>query len=142
MAAPELDDRRVRDGDALLTALDTAGVQVRATFWNYTSSAEEWRLVIVTPQIETKGPKSLFRLAYKILTELQKPSFILFDVDFESLHSVDLMVLIRNLPLGGMRTLYVGIRTNELTIESMFLYFTHIEQIALDNNPSPRLAAE
>ena len=42
--------------------LDLAKIPVTAAFWLYADDAAEWRLVIVSPSVETLGPRHLYAL--------------------------------------------------------------------------------
>jgi hypothetical protein len=92
MAAPDLGDGRKDDGRVLLDALRADGVMIFAAFWNYTSLSEEWRLVIVTPQVESRGPKQILRQIYRALQGVPGgASFTFFDVSLKSPRSPGIM---------------------------------------------------
>ena len=55
-------ETEIRSGERLLEQLDIARIPVTAAFWLYADDAAEWRLVIVSPSVETLGPRQLYAL--------------------------------------------------------------------------------
>ena len=51
-----LTDEMITVGKQVLQQIETV-MPITASFWLYTSEAEEWRLHIVTPIVSTEGPK-------------------------------------------------------------------------------------
>jgi hypothetical protein len=60
-------ETEIRSGERLLEQLDLAKIPVTAAFWLYADDAAEWRLVIVSPSVETLGPRQLYALLGVIL---------------------------------------------------------------------------
>ena len=63
----------IRSGERLLEQLDLAKVPVTAAFWLYAEDADEWRMVIVSPFVETHGPRQLYTLIGVMLTNPAGP---------------------------------------------------------------------
>jgi hypothetical protein len=61
-------ETEIRSGERLLEQLDLAKIPVTAAFWLYADDAAEWRLAIVSPSVETLGPRHLYALLGVILT--------------------------------------------------------------------------
>ena len=61
-------ETEIRSGERLLEQLDVAKIPVTAAFWLYADDAAEWRLVIVSPSVETLGPRHLYALLGVMLT--------------------------------------------------------------------------
>jgi hypothetical protein len=55
-------ETEIRSGERLLEQLDLAKIPVTAAFWLYADAAAEWRLAIVSPSVETLGPRHLYAL--------------------------------------------------------------------------------
>ena len=53
-------EAEIRAGLCLLEQLDAAKIPVIAAFWLYADDAAEWRLAIVSPAVETLGPRHLY----------------------------------------------------------------------------------
>jgi len=63
-------------GQRLLEHLDAAGVSVVAAFWLFHSGANEWRLALAIPQVETEGPREIYSRVRKALDQF--PQFSRF----------------------------------------------------------------
>ncbi len=61
-------ETEIRSGERLLEQLDLAKIPVTAAFWRYADDAAEWRLSIVSPSVETLGPRHLYALLGVMLT--------------------------------------------------------------------------
>lgn len=59
----------ISDGEELLRRLESRGVKLVAAFWLYLSEAEEWRLTLVSPQVDSQGPRSLYNTIREALQE-------------------------------------------------------------------------
>ncbi|SPF40634.1 conserved hypothetical protein [Candidatus Sulfopaludibacter sp. SbA4] len=53
-------ETEIQSGERLLEQLDLAKIPVTAAFWQYADDDAEWRLVIVSPYVETLGPRHLY----------------------------------------------------------------------------------
>ena len=60
MDTTTLVDAKKDAGAELLRALDTAGFPVEGAFWYLTDETGEWRLAIVTPLLESEGPRATY----------------------------------------------------------------------------------
>src|SRR5205823_8593374 len=62
-------DDMVTDGAELLRRLKNKHVEIIAAFWLYLPEAEEWRLTLVSPQVDSEGPKRLYSTIREALQE-------------------------------------------------------------------------
>src|SRR4051794_26686480 len=96
MERTELDKGRAIGGGALVTSLGEAGVDLVAAFWVLNADMGMWRFVLVSPMVETRGPRYLLRQTAQSLQKLNgSVPFSPFDVDFESPHSASIMMLLK-----------------------------------------------
>jgi hypothetical protein len=51
-----LSDSKLKDGKELLDKLDASDIPVEAAYWVYSYETNDWRLHIVTPEIDRLGP--------------------------------------------------------------------------------------
>lgn len=56
-----LTEAMIAAGKALVVALDKSNLLVRGAFWFLMSEQRLWRLVIVSPEVSTNGPKAAYR---------------------------------------------------------------------------------
>lgn len=145
MAAPELTVVMKENGDTLLASLRGDGVEVLAAFWSLGPVVDEWRLVVVSPQVETRGPKKILRFTHKILQEMDtSASFTFFDVDYRSPNNSQFLALAQHLkhislgPYSSIGKMQVG----DVVIQNMFFYVFDSAAIMAANEFPPRLAAE
>ncbi len=60
MASATLVDRKIELGRQLLLSLDRRNFQVPAAFWFYVSEANDWRLIIASPDVDSQGPRATY----------------------------------------------------------------------------------
>ena len=58
MATPALVDTDLEKGRATVEAITAARIPLHLTIWAHFSEAEQWRLLIVTPLVDRKGPRA------------------------------------------------------------------------------------
>jgi hypothetical protein len=67
----------IEDGRRILQELEKRQLQVTAAFWFHYEDEDEWKLVIVTSEVEEKGPTALYSMLAVALNDLsideQKP---------------------------------------------------------------------
>jgi hypothetical protein len=94
----DLGNRRKDDGRRLVASLEQAGVQVYAAFWVFRESVGEWRLQIVTPDVQRIGPRAILRaISDKIENANGRASFDLFDIEIDGLQNPALLHLIETI---------------------------------------------
>jgi hypothetical protein len=67
MATATLVDSNIEIGRRILAALTWASIPVSVSLWAFFSDVQEWRFVIATPLIDTKGPLAAYREINKTL---------------------------------------------------------------------------
>jgi hypothetical protein len=81
MPVTGLTGQRKHEGRRLIELLGARGVEVYAAFWAYRESTAEWRLVLVTPEAERRGPRFVLRAVDDELSKANgHTSFDLFDM--------------------------------------------------------------
>jgi hypothetical protein len=71
----QLVDQDRQDGAALLRRLDEATFPVEAAFWWLDSESGKWSLILVTPLVETEGPREAYGQLTKLVL-LGEPSLV------------------------------------------------------------------
>jgi hypothetical protein len=59
--------RDVQSGAGLINALEVSGFEVVAAFWMYDSEAEDWRLVIASPDVRERGKAQSYRRVQSVI---------------------------------------------------------------------------
>ena len=71
MVTTVLVDREIEDGERLVSKLDEEGFPLDAALWLYLSDLNEWRLMIASPWVDSKGPKATYARIDQVLQELR-----------------------------------------------------------------------
>ena len=57
----------LEEGKRLIDALEQEGIPLKAALWLYFDEADEWRLVLASPLIDTKGPRHVYERIQAVL---------------------------------------------------------------------------
>lgn len=77
MATTELVSDLIEAGKQLTSALDRAGLEVRSALWFYDTDAEEWRLILAMPMVDSRGVASTYDEIGKVLRAALIPGLFL-----------------------------------------------------------------
>ena len=66
-------------GEALVRALDAAGVQVDAAFWLLASEDADWTLYVASPLVEQRGPYEVYSKIRSVIRKATPPPEIRID---------------------------------------------------------------
>lgn len=70
----QLTDSMVRAGEELLKRLKSTDLEIVAAFWLYTSETNSWQLMLVSPQVDSQGPRRAYAQVRGLLHDAaQKP---------------------------------------------------------------------
>lgn len=117
----------IATGRDVTEALDQAGVSVPAVFWFYLLDAEEWRLIIATPLVDTEGPKKAYANLQRVLSKRQPP----LNIDLRRISLVSprdplIQLLRRALKTGPQIS---GIRFRQNAINNVFIEDAYIYRL-------------
>ena len=73
-------EQEIEDGQKLLDQLDAGRFPVSSALWHYSPEKNRWRLVIVSPVADTKGPHYGYTRIQKALGETETTSLSLDDI--------------------------------------------------------------
>ncbi len=57
----------IQKGEAVVRALDEAGLEVRVASWLRLAEASQWRLVLAMPMVDKEGPRAGYKAIHKVL---------------------------------------------------------------------------
>ena len=60
MVTTVLVEEKIEEAKTLIRELQNTRLPISAAFWNYLVEPEEWRLVIASPLVDSKGPKAVY----------------------------------------------------------------------------------
>ncbi len=81
MAAPELVEQDIKDGETLVRRLDEDQFAVTAAFWYYRPEDENWKLIIGSQIVGTEGPREAYRRLGKSMKRIRKSGRKKFALD-------------------------------------------------------------
>jgi hypothetical protein len=96
----------IEEGRRILRELEKLQLQITAAFWLH-EDEEDWKLVVVSPDVEEKGPNKLYTMIASLLknlsSESQKPlEFPLDRIRLASPYSLDYKLVKQHAgPVGG-----------------------------------------
>lgn len=70
-------DKDIEDGKRLIKALDKSDFPVDGALWFYFTTSDEWRLLLVSPLVDEKGPKEVYASIQLVMAKLKLPLGIL-----------------------------------------------------------------
>lgn len=72
----------IEAGAELTRLLDQTRLVVSASLWLYIPESNIWRLIIVSPEVETSGPRKVYQKIQPVLSQIleEKPSIGLKDI--------------------------------------------------------------
>jgi len=63
-------------GEELVRRLDESDLRVTGGFWYFFTDSNTWKLVIVSPEVKTSGPKGVYQKIQHIVGEARGPSYV------------------------------------------------------------------
>lgn len=64
-------DADIDDGRRVVAALEKAGLKMTAAFWFHPEDEDEWNLVIISPDVEEKGPRRVYEDVRDLLMNMK-----------------------------------------------------------------------
>jgi len=116
-------EAEIQAGQRSLEELDRAQVPVSGAFWLYAEDASEWRVVIVSPNVATKGPRMVYALVGLML---MNPSGAPIPIPMERIYLISPhdsryeQVRMASLGGGGMRI--TGSLVRNVASEDAYIY--------------------
>jgi hypothetical protein len=118
-------DRDIEDGKRLIEELDKSKFQLNGALWFYFKDSEEWRLLFVSPLVDTVGPRTCYRIVQSAIADLS----VVFRISLEHISVLSprgrliqlLKIAIRT--DSGLSTIrFTGNTINGVFIEDALIY--------------------
>lgn len=137
-------DEMLLAGESLIKRLDETGSQVQAAFWILDSEDKTWKLTIVSPLVESEGPRNYYKRINNI-NESAKPDENVIALHDISVSDTDNRIVkaIKRSVLGDAILGNNRLGRNMLGgvyIEDMYLY--RMDWALLGNNATPNISTE
>jgi len=65
-------DKDKKDGRKLIEALDKSKFNLKGALWFYLGDSREWRLLLVSPLVDTAGPSSCYRVIQSVIEDMPR----------------------------------------------------------------------
>ena len=128
MDSTSLVEPAIEDGRALLAALDAKGVKITAAYWFFLSEPNEWRLILATPLVDSKGPRDAYQQIQQILqSQLPNGKLSLDLISVVSPNNPQVRALSSALTTGPGIT---GIRFSRNTVNGIFIEDAYIYRLS------------
>ena len=73
----------IEDGERVVSALEKSGLKVIAAFWSPSEEQDNWKLVVVSPDVAEKGPTQVYKQAFaslhNVYTDARRPDNFWWD---------------------------------------------------------------
>lgn len=118
----------IEAGAELTRLLDQASLVVSASLWLYIPESNIWRLIIVSPEVKTYGPKKVYQKIQPVLSQIleEKPSIGLKDISVVESDNPFIALLRTAIRTGDGIS---GIRFSKNTISGHFIEDAYIYRI-------------
>lgn len=124
MVKYSLTEEMVSAGESVILCLDRYKLIITSALWFYIPDANQWRLVLATPEFRLEGPRRIYKKIQTALTKLKEPKLQLKDISV--IHSDDpLIVLFRTAIRTGpgiSHIIFSGSVINGVPIEGAHIY--------------------
>lgn len=124
-----LTEDMLQTGGALIQGLHEAGLKVTTACWLYVPEANRWRLIIASPEVGTRGPKSVYQKVQAVLVRLspERPKVALQEISVVE-ETNPLMLSLHRLQKIGHEI--AGTRCSQTTIDGHFIEDAYIYRVA------------
>jgi hypothetical protein len=142
MDVTELGEQRASDGQEFILAIERLGIDVSAALWMFSPITNEWRLMIVSDDLDEKGPKFLIGKTREwIRRKNGRLSFELYDVEFESKTNPGAISLASQIDADGTNSIRLAqANLNGIVYPDMLIYRVRRSAILRDDSiDRPRL---
>ncbi|MCB0682312.1 MAG: hypothetical protein KDC32_15585, partial [Saprospiraceae bacterium] len=125
MSRTQLGDERKSGAYELVNALTADGIVVDTAFWTFVEQLDEWRLIIISPDVPRVGSRDiLMRIDKKLMASNGSASFSLFDLTVHSSDDPHVIEWLDNVGILTAGITYRNTRFNNLVVSEVFPVFS------------------
>ena len=121
-------EKNIEEGKSLVEALDMALFTLKGALWYYYLEDDEWRLLLVSPLVDTIGPKRSYTIIQEVIQELKLPSISIINISV--LSPKNSLIRILRIALRTGPTDISEIRFTQNTINNEFVEDALIYRLA------------
>ncbi len=118
--------KRILIGSDLIRRLDEAGLKVSGALWFYETDSNDWRLIIVSPDVRAKGVKTVYEEVQSVVRATPDDHSIISLKDISVVDSDDPLISLLKIAIktdnGISRIRFSRNMINGMLIEDSYIY--------------------
>lgn len=118
-------ERDINEGKMLIQTLDVSKFQLSGALWFYLTESENWRLLLVSPLVDTAGLRSCYKVIQSVIGDMPKD----FGISLENISVLsprDRLIQLLKIAIrtgAGISTIrFTGNSINGVFIEDALIY--------------------
>jgi hypothetical protein len=121
-----LSEQMISAGSDLIRRLDEAGLKVSGALWFYETDSNDWRLIVVSPDVRAKGVKTVYEEVQSVVRATPDDRSIISLKDISVVDSDDPLVSLLKIAIttdnGISRIRFSRNMINGTLIEDSYIY--------------------
>jgi len=121
-----LSEQMISAGSDLIGRLDDAGLKVSGALWFYETDSNDWRLIIVSPDVRAKGVKTVYEEVQAVVRATSDDQSIISLKDISVVDSDDPLISLLKIAIktdnGISRIRFSRNMINGTLIEDSYIY--------------------
>ena len=121
-----LSEQMISAGSNLIRRLDEAGLKVSGALWFYETDSNDWRLIIVSPDVRAKGVKTVYEEVQAVVRATPDDQSIISLKDISVVDSDDPLISLLKIAIktdkGISRIRFSRNMINGTLIEDSYIY--------------------
>jgi len=121
-----LSEQMISAGSDLIRRLDEAGLKVSGALWFYETDSNDWRLIIVSPDVRAKGVKTVYEEVQSVVRATPGDQSIISLKDISVVDSDDSLISLLKIAIktdnGISRIRFSRNMINGTLIEDSYIY--------------------
>ena len=121
-----LSEQMISAGSDLIRRLDEAGLKVSGALWFYETDSNDWRLIIVSPDVRAKGVKTVYEEVQSVVRATPGDQSIISLKDISVVDSDDSLISLLKIAIktdnGIPRIRFSRNMINGTLIEDSYIY--------------------
>lgn len=129
VVAQDLSPEMVKAGERLLAEFDRRQVPVRGMFWWYQAEPEIWRLIVVMPEVKSRGPILAYQKIQSILPDMpqNQPTLGLENISVWDAEDSIINLMRKAVRIGGKGV--GGVRFSRNSIDGVYIDDAYIYRL-------------
>jgi hypothetical protein len=118
----------IRAGAELTRRLDDTGLTISAALWFYDPESNYWRLIVASPEVSSKGLKTIYKEVQKVLRTIPEDQSVISLKDVTVVDSGNSLILLLKVAIRTGKEIS-GIRFSRNMINGKLIEDTYIYRL-------------